>query len=115
MIIQKHTLNILIINIQSLKSKIDELQIFLSNHNNNYSLLGISEHWLTSIEAANLRIGKFSTVSQYSRNTSIHGGSMVMSHNRLQNSPIPRLEEVSIENHCEVAGTLLLGAASLLH
>jgi hypothetical protein len=90
-----------------MRSKLSELELILSN-NNNYSLVAISEHWLSSCEASDLRIGNFYTKSFFSRKTSKHGGSIIMSRTDVDCETLLQLERMSVENHCEVAAIKII-------
>jgi exonuclease III len=85
-----------------MRAKLSELELILSN-NNYYSLVAISEHWLSSYEASDLRIGNFCTKSFFSRKTSKHGGSIIMSKTDVNCETLLLLEQMSVENHCEIA------------
>jgi hypothetical protein len=85
-----------------MRAKLSELELILSN-NNYYSLVAISEHWLSSYEASDLRIGNFCTKSFFSRKTSKHGGSIIMSKTDVNCETLLQLEQMSVENHCEIA------------
>ena len=57
-----HLLHILIINIQSIKNKLNELEVIL--HTEDIQLVGISEHWLNDYESNSLTLENYSVSAQ---------------------------------------------------
>ncbi|WP_219823719.1 hypothetical protein, partial [Enterobacter cloacae complex sp. 2DZ2F20B] len=93
------------LNIQSIKSKILELEAFLIDKN--VSLLGLREHWLNNIEAECLQLGGFSTTSYFARTTSQHGGSLVLQYEGIRLTPVELCRKLCPENHIEISGISL--------
>ncbi|KAJ3653054.1 hypothetical protein Zmor_018972 [Zophobas morio] len=99
------TLNILVLNIQSIRPKLAELELLLIDED--FSLIGICEHWLSSDEADMLIINNFSTKSFFSRRSSKHGGSLILTPNQTETIALTEIKTLSIEKVCELSGVKL--------
>lgn len=71
----RNDLCLLHINIQSLRNKINLLDLFLNQHN--VSFLNVCEHWLSSANFELCNIGDYVGVSYFARTNAIHGGSAI--------------------------------------
>lgn len=69
------SISLLLLNVQSIRNKTDELLIFLESHNFP-NLVLITEHWLKTDEPCFLP--NYLTLSLYSRKDSIHGGTLIL-------------------------------------
>src|SRR5699024_2208740 len=82
------------------------IEAYLLSHH--YSFLGFCEHWLAPSEADQARLLNFSTQSHFSRTSSSHGGTMILTNCRFASQPLPTLEQLSIEKVCEVSAIYIL-------
>ncbi|KAJ3644213.1 hypothetical protein Zmor_026883 [Zophobas morio] len=80
----------------------NELDVILNE--DNYLIAGISEHWLFPEETEDLRLSNFITKSYFSRESSKHGGSLIMASSEISCTSVEELKETSVERHCEVSG-----------
>ncbi|KAJ3652682.1 hypothetical protein Zmor_018626 [Zophobas morio] len=87
-----------------MRAKLTELEVLL--YNDNYSVAGISEFWMTASEVEGVRINKFSPKSHFSRN-SAYGGSMVLVREYVSCNSVSHMTEESVENHCEISAVYL--------
>ena len=95
-------MRILFLNIQSIRNKINLLEAILHNHN--FSVLCISEHWLTSDETECVTINNFRVADSFSRVIHTHGGVVQCIDPSLQYEDLPQLSNISKEIHCELIG-----------
>ena len=91
-------------NVQSLKSKICEIESVLKD--NPAHCLCINEHWLGGDELDSLVIGGFRLVSAFCRSESRHGGVAVYLRNEIISDDL-KFSNLSVELHCEAAGIFL--------
>lgn len=91
-------------NIQSIRNKTNELEIFLNEHN--YDFLLINEHWCTNDELNYVSITNYKVISKFCRTNSAHGGVAVYAleyHTNCIN--LEQINKLSVELHCEIAAT----------
>lgn len=91
----------LVINAQSLRSKISEFELLIEDEM--YSIVAVSEHWLKEEEVVRLNFSNFSIKSTFSRKTSSHGGSMLLTRKNLTTLELSNLVALSVEHHCEIS------------
>lgn len=98
-------LNILFMNIQCLRNKIDVLDAYLQTHENH--ILCFSEHWLSSDEVFHVLPEGYVCGSYFSRQTYRNGGVSIYIRKELNHSYKPiDLRKFCIEKIFEVAGIL---------
>ena len=96
--------NILPLNMQCLRNKTNELNIFLSD--NNFDVLCINEHWLANEEIDHVNINDYILVSNFAGKNTIHGGLAIFSSKNYNSYPISLVNKLSIELHCEIVGIM---------
>ena len=69
------SVDILLLNVQSIRNKINEFEVFLESLNYP-SIILLTEHWLQPNESCYIQ--NYLTVSVYSRQNSLHGGTMIL-------------------------------------
>ena len=69
-------LNLLFLNIQSLRFKLSELELYLETEN--FTLVGLSEHWPKPNESEALQFKNYAVKSHFSPPDFSHGGSMIL-------------------------------------
>lgn len=90
------------VNIQSLKSKISEFEIFLQNYN--FGFLFVNEHWCKYDEIGYLNICNYDLISSFCRRDHIHGGVAIYALKVINNCvSLDNINNLSIEIHCEMA------------
>lgn len=119
-------INILHQNIQSLRKKIPDIEVFLENRNkhkistdsasskehhfkesevNSIDLLCFSEHWLTEDNLNAINLTNYKKISSFSRTTYTHGGVSIFASDKITNIKCREdINKVSIEKHIELAG-----------
>ena len=53
------------LNVQSIRNKVDEVEVVLHNIEESYDVLCFTEHWLTNYELDLLKLGSFKIASAY--------------------------------------------------
>ena len=99
-IAKSNQLNLVHQNIQGLASK--ELEIELLLQSQNIDVLCLSEHWLRNYNLSFL-IPNFHLASVYIRKTAIHGGSLVLVKNNIQNKERKDVVGLSVERVVELS------------
>lgn len=64
------------INIQSIKNKLDELEVFLMEHN--VDIACITESWCRPDETDCIKVAGYSVVANFCRSSRIHGGCLIL-------------------------------------
>lgn len=59
-------------------NKVDEIKILLSDLNNKYSIIAITEHWLVEHKLSMINIPNYIVGSCFMRKAHIHGGSCLL-------------------------------------
>lgn len=94
------------VNVQSLLSKVDEIQIF--SQVENVDIICITEHWLQSKNVCDINIPGYKICSHFSRNVHIHGGSLILCRDCICNDAIEilKIKKKSVECHIEMCGII---------
>lgn len=96
--------NIFHLNIQCLKNKVIDLNVFLID--SNIDILCINEHWLVEDEVEYITLEGYYLASNFSRKTNIHGGVAIFCKNIYNCSTITQINKLSVELHCELTGVV---------
>lgn len=89
-------------NLQCIKNKIEDLEVFLSEEDPNVAC--ITESWCNDDDINYIRLLDYSTAGYYNRKKSIHGGVMILIKNSLNFVAIPECNNLSMEKIFECAG-----------
>lgn len=100
---EQNHFSVLHYNIQSIKNKLSEFEIFLDELKEPLSVLCISEHWANSQEKIGLKIANYNLISCYCREQFVHGGVLVYARNNLEFSEITNLTTKVLEIEFEYA------------
>lgn len=96
-------MQVLHLNIQSIRNKVHELEAFLSDNKCRFDVLCFSEHFMSKYEIHNLTIENYNVVTSYCRSNSIHGGVTILSKENGYNFiPCEIINSLSIEVQCEI-------------
>lgn len=104
--------NLLFVNIQSVRKIKNELEALVADKS--YGALCIAEHWLTSEECEEFFLDNYRTATFYSRKNMIHGGVMILVSKSYNFIPLTKINNFSIEFHCEVTAILLTELATII-
>lgn len=104
--------NILHLNIQCLRNKINELNAFLSD--NNFDVICLNEHWLLNDEVEYVIVSDYNLVSWFCRRNTIHGGIAIYCLKEYNCSSILEINKLSVEVHCELAAVVCGGNFHIL-
>lgn len=96
--------NIFHLNIQCLKNKVIDLNVFLID--SNIDILCINEHWLVEDEVECITLEGYYLASNFSRKSNIHGGVAIFCKNIYNCSTITQINKLSVELHCELTGVV---------
>lgn len=96
--------NIFHFNIQCLRNKINEFNVFLSE--NNFDILCINEHWFLNDEIKYVNINDYNLVSWFTRTNASHGGAAIYCLKKYKCSPTLEINKLSVEIHCELAAAV---------
>lgn len=96
--------NIFHLNIQCLKNKVIDLNVFLID--SNIDILCINEHWLVEDEVEYITLEGYYLASNFSRKSNIHGGVAIFCKNIYNCSTITQINKLSVELHCELTGVV---------
>lgn len=94
--------NILHLNVQSIRNKINEIEVFIAK-NVYYDFLLFNEHWCTQDELRYLCINNYTLVSEFSRTKFSHGGVAIYALRKYKCSLIPQINTISDELNCEIS------------
>lgn len=95
-----YNFGILHLNIQSIRNKTSELEIFLKDHS--YNFLLINEHWCTDDEINYVSINNFNLISKHCRTTLAHGGVAIYALWDYACIVLEQINKISIDVHCEI-------------
>ena len=93
-------MNLSHVNVQGLLSKLDDIDIFMNNFE--IDILCISEHWISKNDPSNITFPYHRIVTYFSRQTHIHGGSLIIASNKLNTKMIASINNLSVECHIEI-------------
>nr|CAI5853499.1 unnamed protein product [Callosobruchus analis] len=96
---KQKNLKVLHLNVQSLRSKTLELEIFLKE--NDISIVCLNEHWLKSDES--FPINGYKLISTFCREVNLHGGVSILVRENLVSSEVKAITNMSIEKDCELS------------
>ena len=82
-----------------------ELELFLETEN--FTLVGLSEHWLKPNESEALQFKNYVVKSHFSRPDSSHGGSMILCQKPFHCFSLDCIKLLSLERHCEISAITL--------
>lgn len=91
------------INIQCIRNKINELEAFIVSEASPLDVICVSEHWLHQNELDFFEIKNYHLASTYCRSEFCHGGTLILVKNNLICKPLPHLNNISVEKHCEIS------------
>lgn len=98
------SINIIHQNIQCVRNKILELEIFIESLEEIPDLVCLTEHWLSKEEEHFFKIEHYHVVSCCSRVTSVHGGSCILVRDTLQDfEDVPFIKDMSVECEIEIS------------
>lgn len=92
-------------NFQSVKNKIEELEILLRT--NDIDIMCISESWCNNSEIKLIQINGYQLITHFSRTSSKHGGVAIIVKSHLHATVIPQLASASIDRVWECVGVKL--------
>lgn len=92
-------------NVQCLKNKIEEIEVFLATEN--IDILCVSESWVRSNEQKFINFPRYSIKSYFCREIFIHGGVLILVKNSLVSTEITDVVNLSIERIFECAAVKL--------
>lgn len=95
------TFTVFHINVQCLRNKIDLIDAFLIDKN--YSVVSISEHWLTLDEIESIRFTNYTIVSSFCRGVRQHGGVLILARKGLRCEDNTWIVDRSMEFVCELS------------
>ena len=100
-----YQITFLFLNIQSLRNKCDELEVFVNDTSgsNLFSVIGITEHWLRSFEMEHCNIDNYMIPSYFCRQGLGYGGSLIMTHQSLECRILTQITDLSVEKICELS------------
>lgn len=96
------TFNIVHQNIQGIRNKIIELELFLNE--TSCDVFCVSEHWAKNDQVISLNIEGYMNVAYYCRNAHIHGGVCMYVRNGIRYSELNFVNDMSVEKHFECTG-----------
>ena len=101
---KKDNIKLFHLNVQSIKNKIDELELTLNDKK--IDIACVTEHWLQSSDPKSLVIEGYEVLSYFSRNLHEHGGSLILVKQCLANmfKSYAPVSSAAIEAHCEICG-----------
>ncbi|CAH0553616.1 unnamed protein product [Brassicogethes aeneus] len=102
----KESFSIVNLNIQSVKNKINELELFLNNKN--ISCVCLCEHWLTANEICALSIEGYTCASFYSRLNSRGGGSVILVKCNTNYIELQNINSLSLKRVVEISAIKIL-------
>ena len=88
-------------NIQCLRNKIEELEIFLSEQEAKTDILCLTEHWLRQEQKDFYKLDGYTMMSCYARESMQHGGACIFVSEKLDFEPAKDIENKSIEGEIE--------------
>lgn len=90
-------------NIQCLRNKVHELEVFLDDKI--IEFICLNEHWLNENEIDIVKPKGYNVISGFCRTNKTHGGVSILVRDGVKASPIsPTITNLSEELHCELAG-----------
>lgn len=106
---QNQRLTLLLLNIRSLRNKINELEATLCNID--AEIVCLSEHWLKTEELEILNLLNYKTGSYSARSDTTGGGTVILINQRLDIRPLDFLNVINVEKSIEICGIFI----ELLH
>lgn len=88
------------LNIQCIRNKINEFEIFLKDHP--YDFLLINEHWCTEDEIDYIGIYNYNLISKFCRITTSHGGVAIYALRNYSCTVLEQINKMSADIHCEI-------------
>lgn len=93
-------------NIQCLKNKILEVELFIQNINPTPLFICLTEHWYTATEEYLMQLEAYTMISAWSRKNTIHGGSCIFVKNGVEAVEYEDIKNNSIEGHIECSSIM---------
>lgn len=90
-------------NIQSIKNKVPEIEVFLDTLEEKPNILCFTEHWLKPAQEEFLKIQGFEMISCFSRMEMLHGGACIYIKETLHFEEVLCIKNKSVEGHIECA------------
>lgn len=84
-------------NIQSISSKIGEIEVHIEEHKEIIPILCFTEHWQTSNNMEYIKIKSYTLASHWSRSNMKHGGSCIYVKNGMTFKELENLKQLSID------------------
>ncbi|KAL3277939.1 hypothetical protein HHI36_013280, partial [Cryptolaemus montrouzieri] len=103
--IKRKCLNVVHLNIQSVRNKIPQINIYANGTDTvgtNCDILCMTEHFLKKNEADSFVVENFNVESCFSKNTN-SGGSLILSRENIKCLELVKLKNVSRVNDCEIS------------
>lgn len=97
--------DILHINIRSLRGKASELEAYLADKV--VQIVCITEHWMCVREMATFGLGEYIVASFYCREEGEHGGSLVLLPSDIEFLRVTEVEELSVKGNCELSAVYI--------
>ena len=106
-------MEIFYLNIRSIRNKTGEIEACFSDKYD-FDVLCFTEHFLLESELDTLKINNFMVESYFCRDTSPHGGSIILAKPQLVCRERDDLTSISVENHIEIAAIEIKSLKSLI-
>lgn len=90
-------------NIQSIRNKNLEIEVFLSTIDQKPNVLCFTEHWLEPSEEESIKINGYTMTSCFSRTDMEHGGTCIYTDEYLDFDEVACIKEISLEGHAEIS------------
>lgn len=95
-------LNLFLLNICSLRYKVNELDALFKSRNNNDDIIVLSEHWLSENVVNMFPLESYGLKAHFCRSgLNAHGGVMISCKNNLPCKDLPKIAKLSKERDCE--------------
>jgi exonuclease III len=95
-------------NVQSLNSKLVQLNVILQTELEEVEVLCLSEHWMREEYINFIKVDGFKLTSNFSRSKSIHGGTCIYVKNYLQTREVNYIKEIGKEKDFEMSAVEIL-------
>lgn len=97
-------LNILHQNIQCIKNKLPEIELFINSLTKVPDVICFSEHWMNKDEIQFLKIPNYRIISGYARENFIHGGTAILIRDNITDfDNVQWITNLSVEKEIEVS------------
>lgn len=103
---ENFSLNLMHVNVQSLKNKINNLESLLYSQSQKYKILCLTEYWLKNSGTQGISMDGWYVGHAHSRSISVHEGTMILVETISGCSECPIVKKIcslSMEIHCEMS------------